>query len=117
MIYLKVFIFLIFIFLHSCKETSLSKPDTSNERKKQDFLNELIGRMTVEEKVGQLRLISIGPENPTEKVLKMIENSEVGAIFNTRTKNEIRKLQEKAVNSSSNKILDNFQINTNIFKL
>ncbi|MCB1142967.1 MAG: beta-glucosidase BglX [Leptospiraceae bacterium] len=82
----------------------MSKPDTSNERKKQDFLNELIGRMTVEEKVGQLRLISIGPENPTEKVLKMIENSEVGAIFNTRTKNEIRKLQEKAVNSSSKKI-------------
>ncbi|SUG30117.1 beta-glucosidase [Salmonella enterica subsp. arizonae] len=39
--------------------------------------------MTVDEKIGQLRLISVGPDNPKEAIREMIKDGQVGAIFNT----------------------------------
>ena len=34
--------------------------------------------MTVDEKIGQLRLISVGPDNPKEAIREMIKNGQVG---------------------------------------
>ncbi|MGE8309320.1 MAG: hypothetical protein ACN6QR_07230, partial [Pseudomonas protegens] len=35
---------------------------------KEAFISDLLKRMTLEEKIGQLRLISIGPEMPRELI-------------------------------------------------
>ncbi len=35
-------------------------------------------KMTVDEKIGQLRLISVGPDNPKEAIREMIKNGQVG---------------------------------------
>lgn len=39
---------------------------------KQAFIANLLKQMSVEEKIGQLRLISIGPEMPREKIREEI---------------------------------------------
>ncbi|MDI8841760.1 hypothetical protein MJI69_31175, partial [Salmonella enterica subsp. enterica serovar Anatum] len=42
-----------------------------------------------DEKIGQLRLISVGPDNPKEAIREMIKDGQVGAIFNTVTRQDI----------------------------
>ena len=37
------------------------------------FVTELLKKMTVDEKIGQLRLISVGPDNPKEAIREMIK--------------------------------------------
>lgn len=54
------------------------------------FVTELLKKMTVDEKIGQLRLISVGPDNPKEAIRDMIAKNQVGAIFNTVTHPDIR---------------------------
>ncbi len=50
------------------------------------FVTDLLKKMTVDEKIGQLRLISVGPDNPKEAIREMIKDGQVGAIFNTVTR-------------------------------
>lgn len=72
------------------------------------FINELMSKMTIEEKIGQLNLVSVGfdvtgpivSQNVEEKVKK----GNVGGVFNTFTPIAVRKLQEMAVNSTRLKI-------------
>jgi beta-glucosidase len=45
------------------------------------FVSELLKKMTVDEKIGQLRLISVGPDNPKEAIREMIKDGQVGAIL------------------------------------
>lgn len=52
---------------------------------KQAFIEHLIGQMTEAEKIGQLRLISIGPEMPREKIREEIAAGRIGGTFNSRT--------------------------------
>jgi beta-glucosidase len=59
--------------------------------------------MTVDEKIGQLRLISVGPDNPKEAIREMIKD-QVGAIFNTVTRQDIRKMQDQVMELSRLKI-------------
>jgi beta-glucosidase len=42
------------------------------------FVTDLLGKMTVDEKIGQLRLISVGPDNPKEAIRDMIGKGQVG---------------------------------------
>jgi beta-glucosidase len=60
--------------------------------------------MTVDEKIGQLRLISVGPDNPKEAIREMIKNGQVGAIFNTVTRPDIRVMQDQVMQLSRLKI-------------
>jgi beta-glucosidase len=53
--------------------------------------------MTLPEKIGQLRLISVGPDNPKEVIREMIKKGQVGAIFNTVTRPDIRAMQDQAM--------------------
>ena len=64
------------------------------------FVTQLLKKMTVDEKIGQLRLISVGPDNPKEAIREMIKESQVGAIFSTVTRQDIRKMQDQAMELS-----------------
>ncbi len=71
---------------------------------KQRFIDDLIARMTLEEKIGQLRLISIGADMPQPKLIKEIAAGRVGGTFNSVTRSENRPLQDAAVKQSRLKI-------------
>jgi len=60
--------------------------------------------MTLEEKVGQLRLISIGPEMPAAQLAREVAAGRVGGTFNSTDHKEQRPLQEAAVQQSRLKI-------------
>ena len=64
---------------------------------KQAFIANLLQQMTVEEKIGQLRLISIGPEMPREMIRKEIAAGRIGGTFNSITREENRPMQDAAM--------------------
>ncbi|NYE24665.1 beta-glucosidase [Pigmentiphaga litoralis] len=64
------------------------------------FIAGLIKKMTLEEKIGQLRLISIGTEMPQPRILQEIAAGRIGGTFNTVTPSENRPLQDAAVKHS-----------------
>ncbi|MDR7341699.1 beta-glucosidase [Pantoea alhagi] len=68
------------------------------------FVTDLLAKMTLDEKIGQLRLISVGPDNPKEAIRDMIEKGQVGAIFNTVTRPDIRVMQDQVMQLSRLKI-------------
>lgn len=68
------------------------------------FVTDLLKKMTVDEKIGQLRLISVGPDNPKEAISEMIKDGQVGAIFNTVTRQDIRQMQDQVMALSRLKI-------------
>ncbi len=67
---------------------------------KHAFISNLLARMTLEEKIGQLRLISIGPEMTHSRIQDEIAAGRIGGTFNTVTPSENRPLQEAAVKRS-----------------
>jgi hypothetical protein len=84
----------IMIFALSYMLISVSGQDEEMEK----FIKELMNKMTLEEKIGQLNLLSIGM-NVTgpilnENVEENIKKGRVGGVFNTSTPQAIRKLQD-----------------------
>ncbi len=83
------------------KQTPLSKDMNT-------FVTQLMSQMTLEEKIGQLNLVSVGfdvtgpivSENVEEKIQKGL----VGGVFNTYTPVAVRKLQQMAVEKTRLKI-------------
>ncbi len=71
---------------------------------KRAFIDDLIARMTLDEKVGQLRLISIGSDMPQPQLIKEIAAGRVGGTFNSVTRSDNRPLQDAAVKQSRLKI-------------
>ncbi|WAH52243.1 beta-glucosidase BglX [Pseudescherichia vulneris] len=84
------------------EDTSANHPLTPQAR--DAYVTDLLKKMTVDEKIGQLRLISVGPDNPKEAIRDMIKASQVGAIFNTVTRQDIRAMQDQAMQLSRLKI-------------
>ncbi|PRY09686.1 beta-glucosidase [Pontibacter ummariensis] len=72
------------------------------------FIDELMARMTLEEKIGQLNLVAVGFDvtGPvvSQNVDENIRKGNVGGVFNTFTPVAARKLQEMAVNNTRLKI-------------
>ncbi|WP_336709383.1 MULTISPECIES: beta-glucosidase BglX [unclassified Cedecea] len=68
------------------------------------YVTDLLKKMTTDEKIGQLRLISVGPDNPKEAIREMIKAGQVGAIFNTVTREDIRIMQDQVMQLSRLKI-------------
>lgn len=66
---------------------------------KSAFIADLVGRMTLEEKVGQLRLISIGGDMPRERIREEMTAGRIGATFNSVVRPENRPMQEAALRS------------------
>lgn len=83
------------------KKASAIKP-------KEEFVAELLSKMTLEEKLGQLNLptsgdITTGQAN-SSNVAKLIEEGKVGGLFNIKTVQKIRDVQKIAVEKSRLKI-------------
>jgi beta-glucosidase len=66
---------------------------------KDAFIDNLMSRMTLAEKIGQLRLISVGGENPVERVVQQAQDGMIGGVFNTVVRPGIRRLQDAAMQS------------------
>ncbi|WP_339475771.1 MULTISPECIES: beta-glucosidase BglX [unclassified Pseudomonas] len=66
---------------------------------KDAFISNLMKQMTLDEKIGQLRLISIGPEMPREMIRQEIAAGNIGGTFNSITRDENRPMQDAAMRS------------------
>ena len=93
---------LILFFVFSIFSYPLLAQNPNNEEKKV-FIDDLMSKMTIKEKVGQLRLISVGGALSLDKVLDQIEAGEIGGIFNTVVEPDLSRMQERAL-KSPNKI-------------
>lgn len=91
---------------------ALGTPQTvqaqKTDAKRKAFIDGLMKKMTLEEKVGQLNLPSVGFDvtGPivSQGVEEKIKKGLVGGVFNTFTPIAVRKLQEMAVNETRLKI-------------
>ncbi len=99
------------IVLASCLVLSgygVSAQQKPADAKMDAYITNLMSKMTLEEKIGQLNLPSIGFDvtGPilSEGVEEKIEKGLVGGVFNTYTPNAVRKLQELAIKKSRLKI-------------
>lgn len=75
---------------------------------KEQFVNELLSKMTLEEKIGQLNLpvsgdITTGQAQSSD-IAKAIEKGRVGGLFNIKTVEKIKEVQKIAVEKSRLKI-------------
>jgi beta-glucosidase len=107
----RIFLICILIFLlHAEGFPQQQKPAkvTTDNASMKKFVDDLMSKMTTEEKIGQLNLVSVGfdvtgpivSKNVEEKIQKGL----VGGVFNTFTPIAVRKLQEMAVQKTRLKI-------------
>ncbi len=79
-----------------------------SDSKMDGFVSELLGRMTLEEKIGQLNLLSTGFDVTGPVASKDVESSVrkglAGGVFNLYTPEKVRKLQELAIGESRMRI-------------
>ncbi|WPO99093.1 beta-glucosidase BglX [Pseudomonas sp. HR96] len=68
-------------------------------KSKEVFIRDLMQRMTLDEKIGQLRLISIGPEMTKPQIREEIAAGRIGATFNSVRRDENRPMQDAALRS------------------
>jgi len=66
---------------------------------RQALIETLLERMTLAEKIGQLRLISIGGDMPRERIVEEIAAGRIGATFNSVTRADNRPVQDAALRS------------------
>lgn len=77
------------------------EPNGDVSAEKKAFIDNLLSEMTIQEKVGQLRLVSVGGDLTLNKVLDQIEAGEIGGIFNTVVEPDLFQMQERALKSPS----------------
>jgi beta-glucosidase len=82
----------------------LAETKPSPLKSKEAFIADLMKKMTLQEKIGQLRLISIGPEMTHEQIRKEIAAGNIGGTFNSVTRAENRPMQDAAIHDSRLKI-------------
>ncbi len=87
------------IALSLASQSVLAQTPTTVLPPKDVFVANLLKQMTVDEKIGQLRLISIGPEMPREMIRKEIAAGRIGGTFNSITRDENRPMQDAAQRS------------------
>lgn len=84
------------------------KAAAGTDQKMNTYINNLMSKMTLDEKIGQLNLPAVGFDvtGPilSEGVDEKIQKGLVGGVFNTFTPQAVRKLQELAVTKSRLKI-------------
>jgi beta-glucosidase len=100
--------FLAALFSLSSGFAQQKKAVTAADQKMNTFIKNLLSKMTLEEKIGQLNLLT-GGEATTGSVVSTgveskIKNGQVGGIFSLTTPARIRKAQEIAVNQTRLKI-------------
>jgi beta-glucosidase len=99
---------MILLFGFSLLGYSQKKAKTVKIRPKTEFVADLLSKMTLEEKIGQLNLptsgdITTGAAN-SSNVAKNIEEGKVGGLFNIKSVQKIKEVQKIAVEKSRLKI-------------
>ena len=88
--------------------TLISFHNFAQKVSKQMFINGLMKKMTLDEKIGQLNLLTAGEATTGSTVStdieKKIKAGQLGGLFSISTPQRIRKVQEIAVNQSRMKI-------------
>ena len=87
------------LFVSLASHTVLAATTPAPIENKDAFISNLMKQMTLNEKIGQLRLISIGPEMPRETIRKEIAAGNIGGTFNSITRAENRPMQDAAMRS------------------
>lgn len=87
----------IIIFLLSVTFSMQVLASSSAVDEKKAFVNDLLSKMTLKEKVGQLRLLSVGGDLTLDKALDQIEAGEIGGIFNTVVEPDLTYMQDRAM--------------------
>jgi beta-glucosidase len=94
-------VFLTYLALSASAQTK--KPVSAEEAKMNAFIKKLMAKMTVDEKIGQLNLVTGGEANTgsavSTNVEAKIEKGNVGGIFSMTTPEKIRRTQEIAMKS------------------
>ncbi|MEI9934632.1 MAG: beta-glucosidase BglX [Ferruginibacter sp.] len=102
---MKAFKFITCLFIIIALQTNAQN---IQQTKMNQFINALMKKMTLNEKIGQLNLLSVGFDvtGPilNKDVETKIKSGLVGGVFNTYTPVAVRKLQEIAVNETRLKI-------------
>ena len=101
--------YLVFFLLFSTISLSQKKPDTNvADAKMNSFITSLMQKMTLEEKIGQMNLPTVGFDvtGPllSQGVEEKIKKGLVGGVFNTFTPKAVKKLQDIAVKETRLKI-------------
>ena len=100
--------FLAAIFLTNASFAQKKQAVSATDQKMNAFVSNLMSKMTIDEKIGQLNLPAVGFDvtGPilSKDVNAKIEQGLVGGVFNTFTPQAVRKLQELAVTKSRLKI-------------
>ena len=80
----------------------------AQDEKMTAFINELMGKMTVEEKIGQLNLVTAGDfvtgSATNTNMQQKIRSGQIGGLFNVFSVKAMREAQEIAINESPNHI-------------
>ncbi|WP_183023432.1 beta-glucosidase BglX [Variovorax sp. UMC13] len=76
---------------------AFAQHDPAALNNKSAFIADIVGRMNLDEKIGQLRLISIGPEMPIAQLADEITAGRVGGTFNSVNRPHNRLLQDAAM--------------------
>lgn len=99
-----LFIFLLF----TLTSFSQQRSDKDDDQKMNAFINGLMKKMTLDEKIGQMNLPTVGFDvtGPllSQGVEEKIKKGLVGGVFNTYTPIAVKKLQDIAVNETRLKI-------------
>jgi beta-glucosidase len=97
------YLILILVAVHSCEYPG-NRSGTAKDAAMDQFISDLMQKMTLEEKIGQMNLVSVGFDMTGPRVSDQVEEKIVkglvGGVFNTYTPVAVRKLQEMAVNQS-----------------
>ncbi|HNU60199.1 MAG TPA: beta-glucosidase BglX, partial [Aquaticitalea sp.] len=96
------------ILITSCNKTNQNKTTASNDNPFEAKVDSILKLMTLEEKLGQLNLPGAGDivtgQAQSSDVAKKIEEGKVGGLFNIKTVEKIREVQQIAVEKSRLKI-------------
>ncbi|QJX48885.1 beta-glucosidase BglX [Hymenobacter taeanensis] len=88
---------------HNADSTTATAP-SADDQKMNKFISDLMQKMTLEEKIGQLNMITVGFDVTGPVVSKDVDanirKGNVGSVLNTFTPKAARKLQEMAVKES-----------------
>ena len=99
-----LFTVLVFLGIQGCEAPKEKQDSARGDSEMESFVSDLMEKMTLEEKIGQLNLVSVGfdvtgprlSENVEEKIIA----GNVGGVFNTFTPIAVGKLQQKAVDET-----------------
>ncbi|RZL66789.1 MAG: beta-glucosidase, partial [Variovorax sp.] len=92
------------LMLGMSSQWAIAQPRADLLAHKSAFVADLLRQMTIDEKVGQLRLVSLGPAMSAPRLASEVAAGRVGGTFGSVSRPEQRPLQEAAVDRSRMKI-------------